>query len=77
MIFIVVPPIIYETDILIIFNLMFATWPHKQTTNYQKGMEIQASNEDYLRDLKKNHKKKDKGVFGASQCDKHRKGKKV
>jgi hypothetical protein len=56
---------------------MFATWPHKQTTNYQKGMEIQASNEDYLRDLKKNHKKKDKGVFGASQCDKHRKGKKV
>jgi len=47
------------------------------TTHYHKGMEIQASNEDYLRDLKKNHKKKDKGVFGASQCDKHRKGKKV
>jgi len=41
------------------------------------GMEIQASNEDYLRDLKKNHKKKSKGMFGESQCDKQRKGKKV
>lgn len=44
--------------------------------NYE-GMEIQASSEDYLRDLKKNHKAKGKGMFGASQCDKHRKGKKV
>ena len=44
---------------------------------HNEGMEIQASSEDYLRDLKKNHKAKGKGMFGASQCDKHRKGKKV
>jgi hypothetical protein len=41
------------------------------------GMELQASSDDYLSDLKKNHKAKGKGVFGASQCDKYRKGKKV
>ena len=41
------------------------------------GMEIQASTDDYLSDLKKNHKQKGKGMFGASQCDKYRKGKKV
>ena len=41
------------------------------------GLDIQASNEDYLRDLKLNHKKKSKGMFGESQCDKARKGKKV
>jgi hypothetical protein len=40
-------------------------------------MDIQASSDDYLRDLKKNHKQKEKGMFGASQCDKYRKGKKV
>eukprot|EP00986_Skeletonema_menzelii_P011930 scaffold6314_cov163-Skeletonema_menzelii.AAC.3 len=37
---------------------------------------IVASTEDYLRDLKKNHKKKS-GMFGSSQCDNARKGKKV
>ena len=41
------------------------------------GMDIQASTEDYLRDLKKNHKKKSGGMFGSSQCDNARKGKKV
>lgn len=41
------------------------------------GIEIQASSDDYLRDLKKNHKVKGKGIFGASQCDNYRKGKKV
>ena len=46
---------------------------YKNTT----GMEIQASTDDYLSDLKKNHKQKGKGMFGASQCDKYRKGKKV
>jgi len=48
-----------------------------QTNNkHEIGMEIQASTEDYLRDLKKNHKKKS-GMFGSSQCDNARKGKKV
>ena len=41
------------------------------------GMDIQASTEDYRRDLKKNHKKKSGGMFGSSQCDNARKGKKV
>ncbi len=55
---------------------------NKQTNKQNKykkttGMEIQASTDDYLSDLKKNHKQKGKGMFGASQCDKHRKGKKV
>ena len=50
---------------------------NKINTKKTTGMEIQASTDDYLSDLKKNHKAKGKGMFGASQCDKYRKGKKV
>ena len=67
---------------MLTINLLFAklgyTHTQIQTTNMKYiGMDIQASTEDYLRDLKKNHKKKSGGMFGSSQCDNARKGKKL
>jgi len=56
-------------------NLLFAKTNRLQI--HEIGLDIQASTEDYLRDLKRNHKKKSKGMFGTSQCDNARKGKKV
>lgn len=72
-------------------HFLFTTWACSHTTSTCSlcnlatqtntheiiGLDIQASTEDYLRDLKKNHKKKGKGMFGSSQCDNARKGKKV
>ena len=67
---------------MLTINLLFAKlvlYTYKNTNDKLKyiGMDIQASTEDYLRDLKKNHKKKSGGMFGSSQCDNARKGKKV
>jgi|SaaInl74LU_5_DNA_1037368.scaffolds.fasta_scaffold78192_1 hypothetical protein len=73
-------PLVHDMGMLTYnLNLFFVQLGHsnKQTNKHEIGLDIQASTEDYLRDLKKNHKKKGKGMFGSSQCDNARKGKKV
>mmetsp|Transcript_6846 Transcript_6846/g.15652 ORF Transcript_6846/g.15652 Transcript_6846/m.15652 type:complete len:88 (+) Transcript_6846:378-641(+) len=56
-----------------------AHWPgvgEKANTCPECGIEVQASNNVYLNELKRKHKKK-MILFGESQCDKRKAGKKI